>query len=185
MATSERLLGDLALESPAARTNPRILIGGLGLGFTLDRVLQTTGPAAIIDVVELIPAVVDWNRDHLLDLNGKCLRDPRVNVIIDDVATVIARAPAGTYDSILLDIDNGPIALVQRQNASLYDHAGITQIIRALKRGGRVAIWSAGRNQRFHDRLTGWGLSVKLVPAKTHGRAKQAANTIYVVDRAE
>lgn len=185
MSTSERMLADLAIESPSARHSPRILIGGLGLGFTLRRVLETTGPGAVVDVAELIPEVVEWNRVHLRDLNGSCLDDPRVRVLVDDVAHVIATAEPGTYDSILLDIDNGPIALVQRKNARLYDHAGITQMIRALKRGGRVAIWSAGRDQRFFDRLTGWGLSVKHVPAKTHGRAKRSTNTIYVVDRAE
>jgi len=183
-AASELLLGQLAIASAAMPANPRVLIGGLGLGFTLQRVLEKTGPTADIHVAELIPAVVDWNRERLLGLNGESLHDPRVQVIVDDVWHVIEYAPAATYDAILLDIDNGPIALVQRQNSRLYNRTGIAQLVSALKPGGRLAIWSAGRDKAFAERLAGAGLRVTIVPAKHHANARQHSYIIYVADKA-
>ncbi|RME70310.1 MAG: spermine synthase, partial [Verrucomicrobia bacterium] len=164
---------------------PRILIGGLGLGFTLRRVLETTGDGARIDVVELIPAVIDWNRTHLRQLNGECLDDPRVSVIEGDVAKVIEKAAPETWDAILLDVDNGPVAMVHRGNARLYSSSGITRIMRVLRPGGRLAVWSAGISEGFEKRLTGWGLSVKTVRAKLHPGAKSHGCLIYVADKAD
>lgn len=184
VSASESLLGDLAIASAADRDSPHVLIGGLGLGFTLSRVLETTGPDARVEVAELIPAVVEWNREHLLDLNGHCLSDPRVEVIIDDIWTVLTHSKPSTFDSILLDIDNGPVAMVHRKNSRLYSSSGITQIIGALKPGGRLAVWSAGISESFEKRLTGWGLSVKTVPAKTHPSAKSNGCLIYIADKA-
>jgi spermidine synthase len=176
-AASELLLGEWAV---AGFAQPRVLMGGLGLGFTLRRVLETTRSAAVVEVVELIAAVVDWNREHLLRLNGLSLLDPRVRVIIDDVWNVIAAAAPESYDAIVLDIDNGPVAMVQRQNARLYDAGGLGRVAAALRPGGRAAFWSAGRDASFSRRLARAGFHVTIMPAKCHAGARRQSCTIYL-----
>jgi spermidine synthase len=182
---SETLLGELAVSRPLAVLNPapRILVGGLGLGFTLRRVLEGVGPEARLIVAELIPAVVDWNRSFLRGLNGALLDDPRVEVIPADVGEILRRSPEDNYDVVLLDVDNGPLAMVQRENKGLYSHAGISSIARVVRRGGRAAIWSASRDDGFADRLAAGGFAVDAVPARTHATARRAAHIIYVADK--
>jgi spermidine synthase len=182
---SETLLGELAVNRPLAALNeaPRILIGGLGLGFTLRSVLEGVGPKARLIVAELIPAVVEWNHSFLRGLNGALLDDPRVEVIPADVGEIIRRSPEANYDVVLLDVDNGPLAMVQRENRALYSHAGISSIARVVRRGGRAAIWSASRADGFADRLAAGGFAVDVVPARTHATARRAAHIIYVADK--
>lgn len=182
---SEILLGELAVRRPLAQlaAQPRILVGGLGLGFTLGRVLEGVGPQARLIVAELIPAVVEWNRSHLRDLNGALLDDPRVELFPDDVGELIRRAPAASFDAVLLDVDNGPIAMVQRGNRDLYSREGVASLAASLRPGGRAAIWSAGRDDRFADRLAAGGFAVEIVPARTHATARRAAHVIYVADK--
>lgn len=183
LSTSELLLGTLATEPLVAHDRPTVLIGGLGLGFTLRSVLQTLGPDARVQVAELIPAVVDWNRQFLGGLNGALLEDPRVEVVVADVWEVIARAGRAHYDAIMLDIDNGPDGMVQRQNDRVYHQEGLQRIATALKPGGRAAIWSAWLDHGFVQRLTDAGFMVRVVPAKLHPRAKRCAYTIFVADK--
>jgi len=183
VAASEILLGELAATSSASRVQPRLLIGGLGLGFTLRRALEVAPPDAIVEVAELIPAIVAWNREHLLALNGESLRDPRARVLVEDVWRVITRAPPATYDAIALDIDNGPVAMVQRPNARLYKAPGLARILTALRPGGRVAIWSASRDDTFATRLGRSGLNVSVVPAKTHASARRHSSVIYLGEK--
>lgn len=181
---SETLLGELAVDRPLAALNPapRILIGGLGLGYTLRRVLEGVGPYARVTVAELIPAVIDWNRAHLRSLNGALLDDPRVDLVSGDVVEIIRRAPAASFDALLLDVDNGPVAMVQAANRGLYSRAGIDSIAAALRGGGRAAIWSASRDDSFADRLAAGGFVVEPVPARTYPAQRRPAHIIYVAD---
>ncbi len=176
---SECLLADLACDFPKAVEAPRVLIGGLGLGFTLRRVLELTGPKAAVQVAELLPAVVAWNREFLQPLNGKLLADPRVEVFTGDVIDCIKRRPAG-FDAILLDVDNGPTSFVQSKNSRLYNASGLSSIRRALRPGGRAAFWSAEREPAFMSQLTRAGFQASEFEAKAHERAKRAAHRIYV-----
>ena len=181
--SSEQQLGQLAAPLVSGDTRPQVLIGGLGLGFTLRSVLEVAGPNVKVCVAELIPEVIEWNRTHLAGLNGGLLNDPRVTLLTENICAVLGRAPAGSYDVILLDIDNGPTAMVHAGNARLYDRKGVQRIANALKPGGRAAIWSAKPDQAFADRLTAAGLDVEEVPAKLHATAKRSTYLIYVADK--
>ena len=179
---SELMLADLACAFREPRDKARILIGGLGLGFSLKRVLEICGPAARVEVAELLPEVVAWNREFLRGLNGELLNDPRVEVITGDVYDCI-RKGQDRYDAILLDVDNGPTSYVQPQNSRLYAKNGFALIRRSLRPGGRVAFWSAEREPVFMGNFSRAGFTVEEVPAKAHERAKRAAHRIYVGER--
>jgi spermidine synthase len=181
-SASELLLGELAVAGLANQPAPRVLIGGLGLGFSLRSVLAKTAPGAMVHVAELIPQVVDWNREFLAAVNGKLVDDPRVTIFADDVWNVLATA-RDRYDALLLDIDNGPTAMVQQPNARLYSAKGIRLMLMALKSGGRAAIWSAARDHVFADRLSEAGFRVEAIPAKLYANAKRCGCTIYVADK--
>ena len=180
--SSELLLAQESCADLARHDNPRVLIGGLGLGFSLKRVLELSGPRAQVEVAELLPEVVTWNREFLRPINGGLLDDPRVKVVIADVFAVIARAP-GAYAAILLDVDNGPTSFVQKDNSRLYDRRGLKLIYRALAPGGRVAFWSAVDEPDFPRALTRAGFTIKIFPAKPHDRSKQSPHRIYVAQR--
>ena len=183
--SSELLLAQLPCELLKNEPNPCVLIGGLGLGFSLKRVLELIGPGAKVKVAELLPEVVAWNRDFLGALNGALLDDPRVKVVADDVFQVIRNAGRGYYDAILLDVDNGPTSFVQPKNSRLYNRHGFELISRALKPSGKVAFWSACPEPGFIQCLTRAGFTAEAVPAKSHERAKRAAHVIYVAGRAQ
>lgn len=140
VAASEIHLGQLAAERIGGAAPAKVLIGGLGLGFTLQSVLAAAGPNVQVVVAELLPVVVEWNRTHLKTLNGHLLDDPRVEVRVANVCAVLGQARPGEYDAVLLDIDNGPTAMVQAGNARLYDTRGIQRIMRAgARRSGPPA----------------------------------------------
>ena len=182
-AASELLLGELAVAGLADQPTPSVLIGGLGLGFSLRSVLAKTGPTATVHVAELIPQVVDWNREFLAAVNGKLIDDPRVTIFIDDVWNVLNRTDRDRYDALLLDIDNGPMAMVQQPNARLYKPAGIRLMLTVLKPGGRAAIWSAAPDHAFADRLSEAGFLVEAIPAKLYPNAKRCGCTLYIADK--
>ncbi|MDB6156144.1 MAG: spermine synthase [Chthoniobacteraceae bacterium] len=181
---SELLLADLGCEHLRDHDRPRILIGGLGLGYTLKRVLEIVVPTAVVHVAELFPEVVEWNRQYLGALNGKLLEDRRVKVLVQDVFQVIREAAtAGRYNAILLDVDHTPASLVQAKNARLYDRHGYALLAKALKPAGRAAFWSATEEPGFIPRLNQAGFEVKAYEAKAHERAKRAAHRIYVAEQ--
>ena len=184
VSASELHLGEIAVEQLRGATEGRVLIGGLGMGFTLKSVLAVVGKNIAVEAVELIPEVVEWNRTFMKDLNGKLLDDPRVTVVTRDVYALLNRSKPNTYDAILLDIYNGPTAMVQKGNARLYTRQGLQQIRRALKAGGRVAIWSASVDTQFEARLKSMNFRIEAVPARLHKNARRSTYTIYVADKA-
>jgi spermidine synthase len=147
--------GRMRVEQPMTQpmTQPsRVLIGGLGMGFTLRATLDLLPPNATVVVSELIPAVVEWNRGPLGPLAGCPLDDKRVQVEINDVAITLCEHP-GEFDAVLLDVDNGPSAFTTSMNAGLYDDRGLRTIHTALKMNGVLAIWSAHEDRKFEQRL--------------------------------
>lgn len=182
-SASELLLGRLGAEPVRGIQPQRILIGGLGLGFTLRGALESLNADARVRVVELLPAVVDWNRDQMRNLNGELLSDPRVEVEVDDVVRHLRAAPDGGYDRVLLDVDNGPVAMVSGDNASLYSAKGLRELCRVVKSGGRIIVWSAARDRPFEARMRAARLRFEGVPAKVHPGAKRATHVLYVIER--
>lgn len=180
-SSSEQLMVDLACVSLPAK--PRILIGGLGFGFTLRRVLELCPPDAIVDVAELLQVVVDWNREFLTEVNGHLIDDPRVRIHIRDVAELIDRVGKDRYDAILLDVDNSPDPLVQKGNAKLYDGGGIARVKAALHPGGRVVYWSANQDKSFAKSLGKVFKTVESVGAKAYPQAKRFTHTLFVAQR--
>lgn len=184
VSLSETQLGVLGCERHARQPNgTRVLIGGLGLGFTLKSVLQCVGSNAVVEVVELFPEIVLWNRTFLAGLNGGALADPRVRVREQDVRALIHQAVRAPYDVVILDIDNGTTAMVKDENNRLYGEPGLRQIFHALKPGGRAAIWSACPDAVIEKRLHRVGFTVQAVPARLYPTAKRAAYMIYVADK--
>lgn len=179
---SEDLLGELGVALAKTLPSARVMVGGLGLGFTLAQVLAGLQSDAVVDVGELLPAVVDWNREYLQELNGTALDDPRVQLHLGDAAKLIQRAKPGTYDAVMLDLDNGPVAMVASSNKNIYSKGGLLSVKRALKPGGRVVFWSASVDAPFETRLQQVGFTVKAVPAKVHAKAKRTTYLLYVAD---
>jgi spermidine synthase len=157
---SEAALATLAAKTLGGRTEPRILIGGLGMGFTLRAALDAFGPGAEIVVAELVPAVVRWARGPMAELFGGSLDDPRVTVVEADVAELI-RTAKPRYDAILLDVDNGPEGMTQAANDHLYSVRGLSGARAALDPGGVLAVWSEGPDRAFPKRFEKAGFSVE------------------------
>lgn len=180
-SSSEKEMADLACsEMPRAA---RVLIGGLGFGYTLRRVLELCPPDAVVDVAELLQVVVDWNREFLTGVNGLLVDDPRVRIHIRDVAEMISRAGDNRYDAILLDVDNSPDPLVQRGNAKLYDDGGIERAKAALHPGGRIVYWSANPDKSFERLLAKHFKNVQSIGAKAYPKAKRFTHTLFVAER--
>ncbi len=180
---SERLLADYACPEKAPIKIRRVLIGGLGLGFSLKRVLELVGDDAEVVVAELLPEVIRWNRELLGDLNGHLMDDPRVTIHEGDVYDCIRRAADGTdekWDAILLDTDNGPTSLVQPQNHRIYGRGGFAMIWDSLSPGARVAFWAAAVEPGFERKLRRDGFVTESYSIKAHERAKKPIHWIYV-----
>ncbi len=167
MHGSEEALASFGCRRLAARDEPRVLIGGLGMGFTLRATLELLPPGASVVVAELMPAVVEWNRGPLGPLSGHPLRDARVRVEVCDVADTLRSSP-GAFDAVLLDVDNGPKAFTSRDNASLYDDRGLASAHAALGPDGTLAVWSARDDRKFEQRLryAGFDVAVERVRAR-------------------
>lgn len=165
---SEDALAHHASAHLGPRSPRQVLIGGLGMGFTLAAALRDAGPDDRLTVAELMPAVVAWNRGPLAHLAGAPLEDPRVTVHTGDVAELL-RSQRAAYDLILLDVDNGPSALTTNANHWLYGAKGLAAAYAALTAGGVLAVWSAGHDQSFTRRLRQTGFHVELADARAHG----------------
>ncbi len=182
---SEKMLASLTCERLRHLPKARVLIGGLGFGFSLGRALEIVGRDAVVHVAELLPEVVAWNREFLQEVNGALLQDSRVEVFVEDVLHVLKRGASAPYDAILLDVDNGPVAMVQDRNARLYNHHGFALIKPALAPGGLVGYWSASKDNAFVKRLNRNGFEVDAVAVKAYPQAKRCSHTIYVARLAE
>ena len=178
---SEELLAELALARLPDPSEPVVLVGGLGMGFTLARVLALVGAGARVEVVELVPEVVTWNREWLGDLNDHPLRDDRVTVTEGDVTDHI-RGASASYDAILLDVDNGPEGLTRESNNRLYSSRGLAAARDALRPGGALAIWSAANHPWFTDRIRRAGFEVTEQRVRAR-RTKGPRRTIWVAVR--
>ncbi len=181
MHGSEDALAELVCKRVANRRNPRVLIGGLGMGFTLGAALAHLGDTAEVVVAELVPAVVKWNRTHLADLAKRPLDDPRVTIRECDVRLVIKEKTAA-YDAILLDVDNGPDGLTHAGNDRLYTHGGLAAAKAALKPGGILAVWSAEPDKSFSKRLHGSGFKIEEVTVRARG-TKGRRHTIWLAEK--
>ncbi len=177
---SEQMMAELACGGEAGKS--RVLIGGLGFGFTLRRVLELVGGEAEVEVAELLPVMIDWNRTFLREVNGSLLDDPRVEVMLKDVFQVM-KAPLGGYDAILLDVDNSPDPLVQQGNGRLYQRRGLEMARAALRPGGRVVYWSAHEDSGFLKLLRKLFSKAEAVPAKAYPKAKRFTHTLFVAER--
>jgi len=165
---SEDALAELTCKPLAKRKRPKVLIGGLGMGYTLGAALEHLGPHAHVVVAELVSAVIKWNRTHLADLAGRPLEDSRVTVRQGDVAAII-RENKNAYDAILLDVDNGPEGLTHEGNDQLYSLKGLEESKQALRPGGVLAVWSAQPDKKFTKRLRAAGFNTEEVPARARG----------------
>jgi spermidine synthase len=157
---SETALAELACEHLGGRNRPRVLVAGLGMGFTLAAALGVVGPDAEVVVAELVPEVVTWNRTLIGEPAGHPLRDPRTHVYVGDVAELIRRETHG-FDAILMDVDNGPEGLVRRENDWLYGAAGLRATHEALRASGVLAVWSATPDRDFSKRLRQAGFDAR------------------------
>jgi spermidine synthase len=182
MHGSEEALATFACRRAMTLKQPSVLIGGLGMGFTLRATLDLLPPGAVVTVVEIAPAVVDWNRGPLTALAGDPLADKRVRVEIDDVALTLA-SHCGQFDAVLLDVDNGPTAFSGSNNAGLYDDRGIATAFAALKPAGVLAVWSAREDRKFEQRLRHGKFKVEV--EQVRGRLKKGGprHTIFLAHK--
>ena len=179
---SELELGRLGCQHLRQHPQPRILIGGLGMGYTLRAVLETVGPRAEIIVAELLDDVVGWNKSYFAELNGDAVEDPRVTVLCADVVDLIAAAD-GEFDAILLDVDNGPDDKTDEGNRRLYTRNGLTKIVTALKEKGCLSVWSIEPSKAYEQRVMSAGLNVRRYRAAAYAGSKSLSRYIWVASR--
>jgi spermidine synthase len=184
LSGSEEALATLACKRIEAVKRPHLLIGGLGMGFTLRAALTVLGPDAQITVAELVPAVVAWARGPMADLFGHSLGDARASIVTADVSEVIQSHPSA-FDAILLDVDNGPEGLIRKANDALYTIKGLTKIRRALRPGGVLAVWSSGPNTSFSKRLRDADFVVNEVGVRATTKRSGAHHVIWFATKAK
>lgn len=178
MHGSEQALATFGCRQVPSR-GPRVLVGGLGMGFTLRATLDLLPADALVVVAELVPAIVEWNRGPLGPLADHPLKDRRVHIEVRDVRETLSERPA-VFDAILLDLDNGPAAFTTAGNAWIYGDAGLAAARQALRPGGVLAVWSAWEDRRFEQRLAYGGFHVTV--ERVRARLKQGGprHTIFV-----
>jgi spermidine synthase len=181
LSGSEEALARLSCAKVGGRRQPKMLIGGLGMGFTLRAALAELAPDATVVVAELVPAVVAWARGPMVELFAGSLDDPRVEIREADVADLIGSGK-GAYDAILLDVDNGPDGLSRRENDRLYSMAGLAAARSALTPGGVLAVWSAHPDKGFAARLRQSGFEVDEVSTRARGK-RGARHVIWLATR--
>jgi spermidine synthase len=179
MHGSEEALAMLACGEARAMPRPRVLVGGLGMGFTLRAVLDLLPRDAMVTVAELVPAVIQWNRDSLAALAAHPLRDSRVRVEVADVGFTLRASPA-RFDAILLDVDNGPAAFTDAVNSGLYDNGGVAAAYAALRVRGTLAVWSAWEDRKFEQRLRYHGFDVDVERVRARLKKGGPRHTIFL-----
>jgi spermidine synthase len=179
MHGSEEALAALGCREARTRAEPCVLVGGLGMGFTLRATLDLLPAGATVVVAELVPAVVEWNRGPLGPLAGHPLKDSRVRVEVGDVAGTL-RASTRRFDAVLLDVDNGPAAFTASRNTRLYEDGGLAAARAALKEGGVLAVWSAWEDVRFEQRLRHGGFSVQVERVRARLKKGGPRHTIFL-----
>ncbi|HEX5750407.1 MAG TPA: hypothetical protein VFZ09_29530 [Archangium sp.] len=175
---SEEKMAEVACTGLGGK-RPRVLVGGLGLGYTVRATLERLPPGAEVVVSELVPAVVTWNLGVLGPLAGRPLEDPRVKVETRDVGELLRQAE-GHYDAVLLDVDNGPEALTQEENRWLYGERGLASIRRALKPRGVLVVWSASPDGAFVTRLKRAGFATDVVETPARGKGGGPLHTLFI-----
>jgi spermidine synthase len=176
---SEDELAELACQRMKQKPDQRILIGGLGMGYTLAAALLQSDPDTRITVCELIPAVIQWNKKYLGHLAQMPLEDSRVFIEAKDVAKTI-RDKKAVWDAILLDVDNGPEGLTRKANDRLYNTSGLKQSFAALCPGGILAVWSSGPNEAFSRRLKQCGFQTQIVKVRARKSGKGSKHIIWL-----
>lgn len=184
LSGSEEALATLVCERLQTHERPRLLIGGLGMGFTLRAALAVLGAEARIVVAELVPAVVAWARGAMAEVFGDSLKDVRVTIREVDVSQLI-RSERGGFDAILLDVDNGPEGLTRDANNALYSPKGLAAAHGALRCGGVLAVWSSGPDPKFTHRLQKAGFDVDEVKTRANGKGGGARHVIWIATRIE
>jgi spermidine synthase len=184
LSGSEEALATLACRRIEAVKRPHLLIGGLGMGFTLRAALAVLGPEARITVAELVPAVIAWARGPLAGIFGDSLNDPRASILSADVVEVIQSHPTA-FDAILLDVDNGPEGLIRKANNALYSLKGLKAIRAALRPRGVLAVWSSGPNPAFTRRLREAGFDAKEVGVRATTKRSGAHHIIWFAAKPE
>jgi len=179
---SEDALAELACQRLSDRVSSRVLIGGLGMGFTLAAALKQLGVDSEITVAELVPSVVAWNRECLAQLAGCPLEDSRVTVYEGDVGELI-RSEKGAFDAILLDVDNGPEGFTRKENDRLYSAAGLNAAKAALRPKGIFGVWSISPDQRFSKRLKQSGLNVEEIVVRANAGKRGGRHTIWLATK--
>jgi spermidine synthase len=184
MHGSEEALAALAFERIGVEESPTVLIGGLGMGFTLRAALDRLPPAATVVVAELLPAVVAWNKTVLGPLAAHPLKDRRVTVQIGDVLATLEVSRA-RFDTVILDVDNGPAAFTSTENARIYGDSGLMALRTALKPGGVLAVWSAWEDRKFEQRLRYHGFSVATERVRARLERGGPRHTIFLATRGQ
>ena len=179
MHGSEEELATLGCVRARELEEPVVLVGGLGMGYTLRATLDVLPEAATVVLSELLPSVVKWNEGPLGRLAGHPLKDPRVKVEVGDVAITL-REGVGRFDAVLLDVDNGPRAFTQVSNGSLYDNTGMATLRASLKPRGVLAVWSAWDQKKFEHRLRHFGFDAETVNVRARLKAGGPRHTIFL-----
>ena len=179
MHGSEEAMADMALKHLRTTSGASVLVGGLGMGYTLRAALDHLPADASVVVAELIPAVVDWNRGPIGPLAGHPLHDKRVQIETGDVIGTL-RTSVNRFDAVLLDVDNGPDAFTASSNAAIYNDRGLASIRAALKPGGVVAVWSAWEDRRFEQRLKWAGFTIDVQRVRARLKKGGPRHTIFL-----
>lgn len=182
MRNSEDVLAVQTLARVKHAAAPRMLIGGYGMGFTLRAALAAGGPDLRVAVAEIVPEIIEWARGPMAEITAGCLDDPRVRIVVRDVAAIVAEADSA-YDAIVLDVDNGPDGVVREGNDALYSMAGLAAAKRALRPGGILAVWSAKPDAGFTRRLKRAGFQVELANVRSRASGEGPRHVIWFARR--
>jgi spermidine synthase len=181
MYSSELALAELGCAHIQGVENAKVLVGGMGMGFTLSAALKATTPSSEVQVAELVPEIIEWNKGPLGEVAGRPLLDDRVRIYLGDVAELFMSKQA-TYDAILLDVDNGPEAFTHDDNSELYSVESLNAIRDTLRPNGMLAVWSAWHDPRFTKKLKKARFKVSFKTVRAH-KGKGSKHTIYLAQK--